>query len=147
VPQGTRLTDGDLVRLEEDGWPVIRVLPTDLDLFEARWLPDGVLHLSYSDGLSTLSLFVQNGERKPTAGAVMRMVAGGEVWESSGEPERAMWAADGHTWTLVSDAEPAVVEDVLVALPHTPRGQSGDDVPSRVWRGMSRVGAWLNPFA
>jgi sigma-E factor negative regulatory protein RseB len=147
VPQGVRLDEGDLSRLEADGWPVVPMLPDALELYEARWLADGVLHLSYSDGLSTLSLFVQNGERKPAAGAVSRRVGGGEVWESSGEPERAMWTSDGRTWTLVSDAEPAVVDEVLAALPHTPPRRGGDDVPSRVWRGMSRVGAWLNPFA
>ena len=147
TPSGKRLDDSDLSRMELEGWPVIRTLPDHLDLYEARWLDDGVLHLSYSDGLSTLSLFVQNGERRPSAEAVARRVAGGEVWEAPGEPERAMWAADGRTWTLVSDADPAVVEEVLTALPHTPLPREGDDVPGRVWRGMSRVGAWLNPFA
>jgi sigma-E factor negative regulatory protein RseB len=147
APRGERLDEVALSDLELQGWPVIRTLPDHLDLYEARWLSDGVLHLSYSDGLSTLSLFVQNGERRPSAQAATRKVAGGDVWEAPGEPERAMWAADGRTWTLVSDAEPAVVEDVLAALPHTLRDPSGDGVPARVWRGMSRVGSWLNPFA
>jgi sigma-E factor negative regulatory protein RseB len=145
IPSGDRLDGADLSRLEDDGWPVVRSLPGDLDLYEARWLPDGLLHLSYSDGLSTLSLFVQEGVRRPAARAVLRHLGGGEVWQTPGEPERTMWAAEGHTWTLVSDAEPALVDEVVMALPHTSR-QQADALPHRVWRGLSRVGAWLNPY-
>ena len=68
------------------------------------------------------------------------------MWEAPGEPERAVWAAEGRTWTLVSDADPVVVDEVIAMLPHAPRQVSADGLAPRVWRGMSRVGAWMNPF-
>ncbi|HUR51628.1 MAG TPA: sigma-E factor regulatory protein RseB domain-containing protein [Mycobacteriales bacterium] len=144
--RGRHLEDAALARLERAGWPVLRALPGHLDLYEARWLPDGALQLAYSDGLSTLSLFVQPGQREPVAAGVVRRVGGGSVWEAPGDPERAVWSAEGRTWTLVSDAEPAVVQEVLETLPHVAADEPGDGVAPRVWRGMSRVGAWMNPF-
>jgi sigma-E factor negative regulatory protein RseB len=145
-PRGEHLDTAALAELESEGWPVIRVLPGDLDLYDARWLSDGVLQLAYSDGLSTLSLFVQNGQRSPTEAGTVRRVGRGTVWQAPGDPERVVWAAEGRTWTLVSDAEPAVVDEVLETLPHEPAQVSADGVAPRVWRGMARVGAWMNPF-
>jgi sigma-E factor negative regulatory protein RseB len=145
-PSSERLDEAALQRFERDGWPVLRALPGNLDLYEARWLTDGVLQLAYSDGLSTLSLFVQRGGMPPIQAGVVRRVGGGTVWQSPGEPERVVWAANGLTWTLVSDVDPELVDRVLVALPHTQGHVAQDGMAPRVWRGMSRVGAWLNPF-
>ena len=83
----------------------------------------------------------------PRTAGVLRTVGGGRVWQAAGEPERVVWAADGLTWTLVSDAAPSLVEQVLLVLPHSDVRVSEDGVAPRVWRGMSRVGSWLNPFA
>lgn len=146
-PLGERLDAAGLAAVEATGVPVVRTLPGQLDLYDARRLPGDVLQLAYSDGLSTLSLFVQQGTMPSTASGVVRTVGGGQVWQAPGEPERVVWAADGRTWTLVSDAAPSLVEQVLLVLPHTPRRVGEDGVAPRVWRGMSRVGSWLNPFA
>ncbi|HTL22831.1 MAG TPA: sigma-E factor regulatory protein RseB domain-containing protein [Mycobacteriales bacterium] len=146
-PLGERLDAAELAAVEATGVPVVRTLPGHLDLYDARRLPGDVLQLAYSDGLSTLSLFVQRGAMPATATGVVRTVGGGQVWQSPGEPERVVWSADGRTWTLVSDAAPAVVDEVLLVLPHTRRQVGEDGVAPRVWRGMSRVGSWLNPFA
>jgi hypothetical protein len=146
APQGDRLDAVALATLEAHGWPAVPTLPARLEMYDARWLSDGVLQLAYSDGLSTLSLFVQRGEMPPTTPGVVRRVGGGTVWESIGEPERVVWAAGGMTWTLVADLAPALVDEVLLALPHTTSQVSQDGIAPRVWRGMSRVGAWLNPF-
>lgn len=146
APQGERLDAATLSLFESEGWPVPRVLPGNLDLYDARWLKDGVLQLAYSDGLSTLSLFVQRGELPPTTSGVVRRVGEGMVWEAAGEPERVVWAADGLTWTLVADVAPTLVDEVLLSLPHTGHRVSEDGLVPRVWRGMARVGAWLNPF-
>jgi sigma-E factor negative regulatory protein RseB len=145
-PTSERLDEAALQRFEHDGWPVVRALPGALDLYDARWLTDGVLQLAYSDGLTTLSLFVQRGGMPPVQAGVVRRVGGGKVWQSPGEPERVVWSADGLTWTLVADVAPALVDEVLEALPHTQGHVAQDGVAPRVWRGMSRVGAWLNPF-
>jgi sigma-E factor negative regulatory protein RseB len=143
---GEHLDSAALAELESDGWPVLRALPGSLDLYDARWLPDGVLQLAFTDGLTTLSLFVQRGERLPAARGVRRSVAGGTAWETSGEPDRVVWTSGGCTWTLVSDAEPAVVDEVLAGLPVSRAAVLEEGMAPRVWRGMSRVGAWMNPF-
>ena len=147
APLGERLDEVELAEVEATGLPVLRTLPGRLDLYDARRLPGDVLQLAYSDGMSTLSLFVQQGAMPSRATGVVRSVGGGQVWQAPGEPERVVWAADGRTWTLVSDAAPSLVDQVLLVLPHTSRSVREDGVAPRVWRGMSRVGSWLNPFA
>ena len=146
APRGERVDEVSLALLEAEGWPVVRSLPGSLDLYDVRWLSDGVLQTAYSDGLSTMSLFVQRGEMAPTASGVIRRVGDGTVWEAPGEPERVVWTGGGFTWTLVSDADPVLVDAVLLSLPHSGRQVAADGMAPRVWRGMSRVGAWLNPF-
>ncbi len=145
-PHGERLSSGALDALAAQGWPVTHVLPGGLELYDARMLPDDVLQLSYSDGLFTLSLFGQRGELPPTTTGVRRTVAGGTVWEWPEEPRRIVWSEHGHTWTLLSDAPSDVVEDTLEALPHGSSAMAQDGIGPRVWRGMARVGGWLNPF-
>ena len=112
---------------------------------EARMHED-VLQLSYSDGLSTLSLFVQAGELPGDPGGSARPMGGGTVWVSPGATERVVWSGDGRTWTLLSDAPGSTVEDTVLVLPHTAAAVTDDGVLDRAWRGMSRVGSWLNPF-
>lgn len=144
---GQRLDDTALLDLEQAGWPVVHTLPSGLELFESRLHErEGadVLQLSYSDGLSTLSLFVQRGELAEDPVGTPRSVGGGTVWVSKGSPERVVWSGDGRTWTLVSDAPADAVTEAVLVLPHTAFVQDG--VGSRVWRGMARVGGWLNPF-
>lgn len=131
--------------LQAQGWPVQYELAGDLDLFDARMHQD-VLQLSYSDGLSTVSVFVQPGELdSEPAGTARPVDGGGTVWVTSGNPERLVWSADGHTWTLISDAPENTVTTALQALPHTP-GNRDDSPTARVWRGMAVMGGWLNPF-
>lgn len=148
-PTGERLTPAALAALERAGWPVTSQLPSGMDLFEARLhegLAGDVLQLSYSDGLSTLSLFVQKGDLPQGTPGAPQPVAGGTVWVSSGSTERMVWAGDGRTWTMVSDAPDATVRDAVDVLPHDEASVAGDGLLARAWRGMSRVGSWLNPF-
>lgn len=148
APGGTPLDDARLRALAASGWPVRRVLPGGLTLFESR-LHDRegaqVLQLSYTDGLSALSLFVQQGELAREPEGTARPVGDATVWVQPGAPERIVWSAKGHTWTLVSDAPESVVEQVLQALPLTPSAYP-DGVAARMWRGMAVVGGWLQPF-
>ncbi len=148
-PTGQRLDAVALAALEAEGWPVIHTLPSGLQLFDARRHEgDGgdVLQLSYSDGLSTLSLFVQKGELPDQLTGTARPMSGGTVWVSPGATERVVWSGDGRTWTLVSDAPDSTVENAVLVLPHAPLAAGADGVLHRAWRGLSRVGAWLNPF-
>jgi sigma-E factor negative regulatory protein RseB len=141
-----RLGDHELQDLIEDGWPVVDHLPSGLDLFEAQRHPDGVLQLSYSDGLSTLSLFVQQGSLPSDTRGSLREVGGALVHVTSTAPEQLVWAGAGRTWTLVSDAPDTAIQQAVLVLPHADPPTPREGVVSRTWRGMSRVGAWLNPF-
>lgn len=146
---GTRLDRGALGSLEQEGWPVLEQLPGGLELLEARLHDsDGaeVLQLSYSDGLSTLSLFAQEGELGRTPPGTAHRMDHGTVWVDAGSPERVVWSSAGRTWTLVSDAPTSTVVDTVSALPHEAAAVTADGTASRLWRGMSRVGGWLNPF-
>lgn len=149
-PSGKRLDDWGLADLRREGWPISGTLPSGLELFEARLHNEDtdteVLQLSYSDGLSTLSLFVQAGDLPEDRSGSARSMAGRTVWASSGTTERLVWAGGGHTWTLVSDAPDGTVEGAVLTLPHSGAGAVDEGVLKRAWRGMSRVGSWLNPF-
>ena len=139
----------DAERFRREGWHVPTTLPGGLDLFDAKVREhDGkdVLHLSYSDGLSTLSLFAQRGRlgTKPMHGFAKQHVGRSDVWVRSSTPQRVVWGGDGRVFTLLSDAPPESVRAVVQALPHDKAPRTG--LLARLGRGLSRLASWLNPF-
>ncbi|HWG93289.1 MAG TPA: sigma-E factor regulatory protein RseB domain-containing protein [Mycobacteriales bacterium] len=146
---GEEVGDRDLDRLRDEGWPLPEELPGGFVLFDARRTggQDGVLHLAFSDGLSTTSLFVQEGElgSAPPEGFVRGTVAEQPVWVHDGAPERLVWAGADRVWTLVSDAPEPAVTAAVAALPHADLPDDG--LRARLARGLSRLGSWLNPFS
>ena len=137
-------TPGEQLSVEElDGWP--RALPGAFALVDARTRDDRVVHVSYSDGLSTTSVFAQPGslDGAPGAGFREEVVDAARVWVRDTAPERVVWSADGQTFTLLSDAPAEAVRAAVTALPHE---QPRDGVLDRVGRGAGRVAGWLNPF-
>jgi len=86
----------------------------------------GVLHLTYTDGLSSLSLFVQHGRLAPGALAGYRTVTwdGIPVRIADGWPVRAVWESDATVVTLIGDASTDEIQAVVQALPR-PAGPSG----------------------
>jgi hypothetical protein len=68
APWAHQLAGADLGSLRYRGWPVQSTLPDRLSLYDARQLDgDGpVVHLSYSDGLSVVSVFVHRGTSSPS---------------------------------------------------------------------------------
>ena len=144
APSGRRVTASELAALAPGAPPE---LPGGLQLFDARRHDDRVLQLSYSDGLSTLSLFVQPGALPGAVTALpIERRGGADVRAMPGPSDRLAWASDGRTWSLVSDAPIGVVDAAVAVLPHAPVGRRGDALAARAWRGMSRIGGWLNPF-
>jgi sigma-E factor negative regulatory protein RseB len=148
-----RVPRAEIDRLRAAGWPLPTALPGGFVLFDARSRSPGepartgrVLQLAYTDGLSTMSLFVQRGGlgRRPPAGFAARDVAGRPVWAREGVPERLVWAGGGRVLTLVSDAPDAAVVAAVAALPHDPPPDPG--LLGRLRRGVSRLASWLNPF-
>jgi sigma-E factor negative regulatory protein RseB len=138
--------------LRRDGWQIPADLTGDLQLFDARVRShDGrqVLHLSYSDGLSTLSLFAQRGRlgSGPMHGFAKQKVGSAgsaPVWVRTANPERVVWGGGGQVFTLLSDAPPESVRAAVTALPHDRAPRTG--LLARLQRGLARLGSWLNPF-
>jgi sigma-E factor negative regulatory protein RseB len=150
TPSGRHLDEVGLADLTSQGWQVPQWLPGGLTLYDARVMERSggpVVQLAYSDGLSTLSLFQQRGVVRTTSGGLVRRVGKGTVWQSFDTPLRVVWSTRGRTWTVVSDAPAQVVDEAVRALPHEAPTSSQDGIGPRVWRGMSRVGEWLNPFS
>jgi sigma-E factor negative regulatory protein RseB len=149
------LSRAELERLRAQGAVVPASLPGGFTLFSAR-TPQGtsaegpgVLHLSYSDGLATTSLFSQPGSpgSTPPEGFASATVAGHPVWASSGAPRRLVWAGGGQVWTLVSDAPDDAVAAAVGALPHAAMPAEDTGLRARLARGLSRLATALNPFS
>jgi sigma-E factor negative regulatory protein RseB len=134
-----------VARLREAGWHVPEDLPQGFRLFETR-REDQVLHLAYTDGLSTLSLFAQDGQLGSSgmAGFTAEQVGGRPVWVRRSAPERVVWSGGDRVWTLVSDAPEDAVLAVVAALPRDAPADSS--LPARLGRGLSRLAGMLNPF-
>jgi sigma-E factor negative regulatory protein RseB len=147
---GDRLSANDLDAMRRDGWQIPAALAGDLELYDARLhTHDGqrVLHLSYSDGLSTLSLFAQRGRLGAArmAGYTRQKLGRSAVWIRSAMPERVVWAGGGRVFTLLSDAPTDTVRAAVTVLPHEKSPRTG--FFARLGRGLARLASWLNPFS
>ncbi len=137
-----------LKRMRDRGWDCPDKLPPSLQLVDARrggGEYDGIVHLSYSDGLAAVSVFEQRGRLQPSDLADYRAttVAGRKVYLRDGVPQRLVWASDGTVYTVVADASARTVGDVVGALPR-PTDDTG--ALHRLGRGLDRVASWFNPF-
>lgn len=147
-PWSDRLRPAERASLRSQGWTIPRGLPGKLTLVDARrGLVRGrtVVHLSYSDGLSMVSVFVQRGNLATHRLSRWEKVSFGnccEVYRQSTIPRRIVWAGDGQVYTVVADAPPQVVRQLVRALPHE-RLASG--FWGRMASGFTRLGDWLNP--
>jgi sigma-E factor negative regulatory protein RseB len=143
------VTWDQLDEIEDDGWECPRSLPGgSMTLYEARRVTgdDGeVLHLSYSDGLSVVSVFQQWGSLDPKGLHGYSKVAtpDGPVWVREGAPTRVVWSADGTVYTVLANAPDDVVDDVVAAWPHE---APDNGFWARLGRGLARVASWFNPF-
>ena len=92
-----------------------------------------------------IGLFEQRGalSTKHLDGYRATTVRGKHVWVRDEVPQRVVWASDGTVYTLVADATPRTVEDVVAGLPHS--GDAGGAM-GRLGRGLDRVASWFNPF-
>lgn len=130
------------------GWTCPTSLADRLDLYDARQLddPEGpVLHLSYSDGLSTVSVFQQRGRLSPRAltGYTEISCGGTSVYAHEGMERTLMWAAAGTVFTVVSDAPQDTLDRLVPQLPHEAPPPS---LWERLGHGLHRVLGWFDPF-
>ncbi|MQA96372.1 MAG: hypothetical protein GEV11_17625 [Streptosporangiales bacterium] len=147
APWSRTLTAADLSWLRRHGWAVPGGLPDGLRLLESRSSGYGtrqVVHLRYSDGLATLSLFVQRGRLDTTKlSRLLKAARGGAtVFQTDSVQQRVTWAARGHVYTLLADTPSSSVDKAIRVLPHEPEPGFWD----RVSRGLSRLASWANPF-
>lgn len=143
------LTAGQLAAICASGWACPRSLAGRLDLYDVRRLDDAagpVLHLSYSDGLSTVSVFEQRGRLGPRAlaGYAPQLCGGYSVYAHNSMDRTLTWAADGTVYTVVTDAPRDTVDALVPQLPHQ---QAADGLVARVDRGLHRLLSWLDPLS
>jgi hypothetical protein len=164
VPWADRLDGTELAVLRDQGWPVPGDLPGRLTLYDARRpasgqrtdpktgrragrkpeaVPGGIVHLSYSDGLAAVSVFVQRGTLDESRfKGWRRMTARGRtVFRRDSLQHWAVWARDGYVYTVLTDAPPETTDTVVQALP-----PGEDALRARMGRGFRRLLSWVNPF-
>ena len=137
-----------LAALGEQGWvcPAALSAASGLQAFDARLAEDTggpVLHLVYTDGLRSVSVFQQRAalSSEAVSGFVEAEVDGHRVYRRDGMPAEVVWSSGPLVFTVVGDTDPEVVDTVVRALPHDPV-----DEGSRTGRGLVRVGSWFDPF-
>jgi sigma-E factor negative regulatory protein RseB len=130
--------------LAGQGWQVPGSLPGDLTLYEAAWTrttSGEVVDLEYSDGLYVVSLFVQRGTLAPAMPGWQQVKVAGQRAFVSGHS--VTWAVPGFVYTVIADAPPQTVTQVIGALP--PRDVSPGFL-DRLGRGFIRLARVINPF-
>ena len=145
----TTVDYSDRAAMETKGWHCPDELPGSLDLVDARrggGKDKPILHLSYSNGLASVSLFEQRGrlDAENLDGYRLEESDGRAVYVRDGMPQRVVWSAQGTVFTLVADAPASTVDKVVAALPHDPVEDAGGW--HRLGRGFERVASWFNPF-
>jgi sigma-E factor negative regulatory protein RseB len=146
---GTRqVTSARLSELRAAGWHCPDQLPLGLHLYDARETADPagpIVHLSYSDGLSTVSVFEQRGhlDRGKLGDYREEQIGAGRVYARAGVPLRLTWSARGTVFSVLADAPDETVQAVVEALPHE---EESDGFFGRARRGFGRFVSWLNPF-
>jgi sigma-E factor negative regulatory protein RseB len=143
---GRQLSEKDLSVMESAGWICPRRLSHGLELREARRLDDAggeVIHLAYSDGLATVSVFQQRGRLDNAGLTGFRQVrlGGGTVHVRDGVPAQLIWMSRDTVFTIVTDAPDETVATVVAALPSAEPSDTG--LLARLARGFSRAAAWV----
>ena len=141
-----RLDPAQLISLRARGWPLPSSLPDDLRLVAAHRTDTSagpVIDLEYSDGLSVVSVFLQRGQLPGAPPGWQKFVVHGRSVYSADPDRRSLtWSAHGFVYTVIAEAPPATVDQVVDALPH----DSGSGFWGRLARGLRRLGSWVNPF-
>jgi hypothetical protein len=84
------------------------------------------VHLTYTDGISAVSLFVQRGHLAEAIPDTSTLTwDGAQVHVGNGWPIRVMWQGDDCVFTVISDAPPDTVQAVVESLPHGGSGGGG----------------------
>lgn len=133
--------------LREAGWTVPSTVHDGYRLYDIRKTGKRgkALHLSYSDGISAVSVFEQRGhvDESKVTGWHHATVGGRTVYVRDTVPRQLMWAGPGTVFTVVADAPDEAVASTVRALPGAAE-QPG--FLGRILRGLGRIVSWCNPF-
>jgi hypothetical protein len=137
--------------LRARGWPLPSATAGGLSLFAATQASSGgagraggVIELSYSDGLSVVSVFVQRGELPARMAGWRPVTAGGrEVYALGPDGQTLAWSAGGYVVTVIADA-PAGTADRAVS--GVPAAAPAPGFWARMGRGFGRLFSWVNPL-
>ncbi|MFC9972559.1 sigma-E factor regulatory protein RseB domain-containing protein [Spirillospora sp. NPDC127200] len=152
VPAGTATTRPwrdlldarELADLRREGWSLPETLLDSLHLREARRATgDGVVHLSYTDGLANVSVFVQRGalDLRRLRGWTRSTSGGQTVYRRDDLRRWAVTERGGYVYTVLTEAPQSTAVAAAKSLP-----PDRSAVRSRIGRGMRRMGGWVNPF-
>jgi len=145
-PWSPRLDQAQIARLRMQGWPVPAELPGNLLLVAAHQTHAAVgpvIDLDYSDGLSVVSIFLQRGQLQGTLpGWRETRLQGHPVYSTNPNLRSVAWSAHGFVYTVIAEAPPATVDQIVDALPH----DAGPGFWGRIGRGLGRLVSWVNPF-
>ena len=145
-PLSSPLSGAQLARLRAQGWPLPGPLPGRLTQFEASRTGSAsgaVVELTYFDGLSVVSLFVQRGHLPAQLSGWSEVARRGQlVYAADPDDSSVAWSAGGFVYTVIADAPEQTVDQVIGALPHDAR----PGLTTRLIRGLRRLVSWVDPF-
>jgi hypothetical protein len=166
-PAGSRRVSGALVRVarapaapaawrsaasdaERRSWCAMIGCPAELPagfrLLDARRGSAGgssVLQLVYGDGLSSISVFAQNGhlDAEHLRGYTVDTWDGVPVYVGTGSPTRVTWQGGARVFTAMGDAAQGDLRAAVAALPH--ESAEPDGAFAAFGRGLRSVLEWL----
>lgn len=145
-PWTRQLGAREIRALRKQGWPVPPHLAGSLRLFSASETHNStgqVVDMSYSDGLSDISLFVQRGELARVMRGWHRAAIGGHRAFTLDADDRAVcWSSGGFVFTMIADAPAATVDQSVATL--ASNGPPG--FWTRLSRGFHRLASLANLF-
>ncbi|RFU39078.1 hypothetical protein DZF91_24300 [Actinomadura logoneensis] len=147
VPSEVRLTAEQVNELRRNGWPVPHRLPGRLALYDVRrsTVPSGgeALHLSYSDGLAVVSVFVQHGglNERGLSGWTRERLDGRPAYRRDTVRNWVVEQRGDYVYTVLTDAPESTASAVAEAFP-----EAHESFWARMRRGFGRLASWADPF-
>ncbi|HST80828.1 MAG TPA: sigma-E factor regulatory protein RseB domain-containing protein [Kineosporiaceae bacterium] len=121
-PWSDVVSPAELTTLRTAGWPCPAALAAGFVLLDARRTTTSggsTLHLTYGDGLSAISVFLQRGQLDSAGltGLTAQKWDDTEVYVREGWPDVMVWQGGPTVITAIGEAEPADLRSILSALP------------------------------
>jgi sigma-E factor negative regulatory protein RseB len=104
--------------------------------------------MTYTDGLSVISVFEQRGAlaRSAVAGYLPVTIDGQRLFVKYGLPTSILWASNDMVYTVLTDAPDYALAHIVAAY-QSRAPDTSDDFWSRLWRGLGRLIACACPLA